>query len=96
MISEPELGQSLLRRTLQNSLCSSPFVRRTQRCEPLSSSSNVISDETGELDVRFALRREFCGERGLPVETLPSELSAEDKGVWEKLKDTELSTSNQE
>ena len=55
------------------------------------SSSNAISPETGKLDVRFVLWRTFCAEQGLPVETLPSELSEEAKMEWEKLKDSDLS-----
>ena len=48
--------------------------------------SKVISDETGQLDVRFILWRKFCADSGLPIETLPSELSTEEKAAWEKLK----------
>ena len=59
--------------------------------ERLSRPSNVISEETGELDVRFVLWRRFCTETGLAVETLPSELSGEEKAKWEHMKDTELS-----
>jgi len=55
-----------------------------------STSSNVISDETGDLDVRFALWREFCAENGVSVETLPSELSGEAKTRWEKMKESDL------
>jgi hypothetical protein len=54
------------------------------------SSSEAISNETGDLDVRFALWRKFCGDRGLEVETLPSELCGEDKTEWEKLKESDL------
>jgi hypothetical protein len=63
--------------------------------EQPSSLSNAISDETGELDVRFALWRKFCAEYGCPVETLPSELSPEAKAEWEKLKATELSSPDE-
>lgn len=52
--------------------------------------SNAISDETGSLDVRFALWRKFCAENGVPVESLPSELSGEEKTKWEKLKERDL------
>jgi hypothetical protein len=38
---------------------------------------NEVSDETGEFDPRFALWREFCANRGVPVDSLPSNLSAE-------------------
>jgi hypothetical protein len=55
-----------------------------------SSPSNVISDDTGGLDVRFALWRKFCAENSVAVDTLPSELSEEVKGKWEKLKEEDL------
>ncbi len=40
---------------------------------------NVISDETGEFDQRFIL-----------WETLPSQLSAEQRELWEELKQSRL------
>lgn len=67
-----------------------------EREEQPSSFANAISDETGKLDVRFALWRKFCAESGLAIETLPSELSGDEKAEWEKLKDTELSTPHPE
>lgn len=54
------------------------------------SSSDIISDETGQLDVRFALWRQFCADNELSVETLPSELSGEAKEEWENLKERDL------
>ena len=59
--------------------------------EEQHSSSNAISAETGKLDVRFVLWRTFCAENGVPVETLPSELSGEARAEWEKLKESDLS-----
>ena len=47
---------------------------------------NEISDETGQYDARFMLWRKFCADQGVPVETLPSDLSGEIKDLWEKLK----------
>jgi hypothetical protein len=47
---------------------------------------NIISDETGEFDVRFLLWRHFCQLQKIPVETLPSQLNAEQKEAWEELK----------
>ena len=47
---------------------------------------NEISDETGQYDARFVLWRKFCADYGVPVETLPSDLSGEIKDRWEKLK----------
>jgi len=64
-----------------------------QKAEEQSSSSDVIPDNTGQLDVRFALWREFCAENDLPLETLPSELSGEAKAEWEKRKEIALSLS---
>ena len=58
---------------------------------PPESSSDVISDESGQLDVRFALWRQFCADNNVPLETLPSELSGDAKEQWEKLKQTYLS-----
>lgn len=47
---------------------------------------NEISDETGQYDARFVLWRKFCAENGVPVETLPSDLSGEIRERWDKLK----------
>jgi hypothetical protein len=47
---------------------------------------NEISDETGQYDARFVLWRKFCADNGVPVETLPSDLSGDIKDQWEKLK----------
>jgi hypothetical protein len=58
-----------------------------QANEPLD---NVISDETGQFDLRFILWRHFCAENNLPVETLPSQLSGEMKDKWDELKSTKL------
>ncbi len=55
--------------------------------EPLD---NVISDETGQFDLRFILWRHFCAENNLPVETLPSQLSGEMKDKWDELKSNKL------
>jgi len=51
---------------------------------------NVISDETGEFDQRFILWRHFCKQHNVPVETLPSQLSAEQRELWEELKQSRL------
>jgi hypothetical protein len=51
---------------------------------------NVISDETGEFDVRFVLWRHFCSTHNIPVETLPSQLEDELKEMWEALKTKRL------
>lgn len=52
---------------------------------------NAVSDETGQLDVRFILWRKFCAEEGIPVETLPSDLEEEKRRRWEELKQANLS-----
>ena len=55
--------------------------------------TNEISDETGQYDARFLLWRKFCAENGVPVETLPSDLSGEVKERWEKIKAERLTSS---
>jgi hypothetical protein len=47
---------------------------------------NIVSDETGQFDPRFLLWRKFCEEHGIPVETLPGDLSSDLKQEWEKFK----------
>jgi hypothetical protein len=51
---------------------------------------NVISDETGQFDLRFVLWRHFCSQNSIPVETLPSQLDGEQKEKWEELKESRL------
>jgi hypothetical protein len=51
---------------------------------------NVISDETGEFDQRFILWRRFCSLNNISVETLPSQLNAEQHERWEELKASRL------
>jgi hypothetical protein len=55
---------------------------------------NEISDETGQYDARFLLWRKFCADNGIPVETLPSDLSGAIKASWEKLKAERLKGSD--
>ena len=55
--------------------------------EPLD---NVISDETGQFDLRFILWRHFCAENNVPVESFPSDLSEELKDKWDELKSNKL------
>ncbi len=52
--------------------------------------TNEISDQTGELDARFVLWRDFCAAHSIPVETLPSDLTGRAKERWEKLKEEGL------
>ena len=52
--------------------------------------TNEISDETGQFDMRFMLWRMFCAENGVPVETLPSDLTGEIRDKWNAMKDTKL------
>jgi len=63
------------------------FLMSKPENEPLD---NVISDQTGQFDLRFILWRHFCAENNLPVETLPSQLSGEMKDKWDELKSTKL------
>lgn len=51
---------------------------------------NVISDETGQFDLRFVLWRHFCSMNNIPVESLPSQLEDEQKEKWEELKASRL------
>ncbi|MDQ2922617.1 MAG: hypothetical protein M3R52_13525 [Acidobacteriota bacterium] len=51
---------------------------------------NIISDETGQFDLRFVLWRHFCAQNNIPVETLPSQLDGEQKEQWEELKTSRL------
>ena len=51
---------------------------------------NVISDQTGQFDLRFVLWRQFCAQNNIPVETLPSQLDSKHKDKWEQLKASRL------
>jgi hypothetical protein len=51
---------------------------------------NVISDETGQFDLRFILWRQFCAQNNVSVETLPSQLEGDQKEKWEELKSSRL------
>jgi len=51
---------------------------------------NVISEHTGQFDLRFVLWRHFCAQNNIPVESLPSQLSDEQKENWEELKASRL------
>lgn len=56
---------------------------------------NVISDQTGQFDLRFILWRHFCEENNIPVDTLPSQLDGEQKDSWEELKNSRLRSPGQ-
>jgi len=58
--------------------------------EQQSDLPNVVSDETGQYDARFVLWRKFCADHDIPVDSLPGDLSAETKALWEKTKKGEL------
>ena len=60
---------------------------RTKEPAPID---NIISDETGQFDLRFVLWRHFCKQNNIPVETLPSQLDGEQKEQWEELKASRL------
>jgi hypothetical protein len=51
---------------------------------------NIISDETGQFDLRFILWRHFCQQNNIPVATLPSQLDGQQKEKWEELKASRL------
>jgi hypothetical protein len=51
---------------------------------------NDISAETGQHDMRFILWRHFCKLHNVPVESLPSQLNAEQKEKWDELKEKRL------
>lgn len=51
---------------------------------------NVISDQTGQFDLRFILWRHFCAQNNIPVETLPSQLDGDLKDAWEEMKNSRL------
>jgi hypothetical protein len=51
---------------------------------------NQIPEGTGQFDNRFVLWRRFCAETGVPVDTLPSDLTGEHREQWEKLKNERL------
>lgn len=56
---------------------------------------NIISDSTGQFDLRFILWRHFCSQNNIPVETLPSQLDGEQKEKWEALKTSRLRNPGQ-
>ena len=58
--------------------------------------ANEISEGTGQFDSRFVLWRRFCAETGIPVETLPSDLTGEHKERWEQLKNERLKKPTEE
>jgi hypothetical protein len=66
------------------------MAREKKKQEPMV--DNVISDQTGQFDLRFVLWRHFCSENNIPVETLPSQLDGELKERWEELKSSRLRT----
>ena len=56
---------------------------------------NVISDQTGQFDLRFVLWRHFCATNNIPVESLPSQLNDKQKEKWEELKASRLRSPGQ-
>lgn len=64
-------------------------MSREKKKEP-TPIDNIISDETGQFDLRFVLWRHFCAQNSIPVETLPSQLDGEQKEKWEELKASRL------
>ncbi len=62
---------------------------RNKKKDP-SPVENIISDQTGQFDLRFVLWRQFCAQNNIPVETLPSQLDSIQKDKWEQLKASRL------
>jgi hypothetical protein len=52
--------------------------------------ANEIPEGTGQFDSRFVLWRRFCAENDVAVETLPSDLTGDEREKWEKLKNEHL------
>ena len=65
-------------------------MTREKKKEAQPRVDNVISDQTGQFDLRFVLWRHFCAQNNIPVETLPSQLDEEQKEKWEQLKASRL------
>jgi hypothetical protein len=65
-------------------------MSREKKKEEPTPVDNVISEETGQFDLRFILWRHFCAQHSIPVETLPSQLDGEQKEQWEELKSSRL------
>ena len=51
---------------------------------------NSVSDSTGQYDLRFVLWRQFCALNNIAVDTLPSQLTAEQKELWDQMKQKRL------
>jgi hypothetical protein len=51
---------------------------------------NSVSDSTGQYDLRFVLWRQFCAQNNVAVDTLPSQLTAEQKNKWDEMKSKRL------
>jgi hypothetical protein len=56
---------------------------------------NAVSDDTGQFDPRFVLWRSFCADRRIAVDNLSSDLGAEAKEQWDKLKESELGATSE-
>lgn len=56
---------------------------------------NVISDQTGQFDLRFILWRHFCEQHNISVDSLPSQLDGDQKEQWEELKNSRLRSPGQ-
>ncbi len=51
---------------------------------------NVISEQTGQYDLRFILWRQFCRENNVPVESLPGDLEGDIRDQWQEFKNARL------
>lgn len=68
------------------------MMKQSKKKTPID---NVISDQTGQFDLRFILWRHFCETNSIPVETLPSQLDEKQKEQWEELKASRLRGNKQ-
>jgi hypothetical protein len=65
------------------------MLRSKQKKQP-PPVDNSVSDSTGQYDLRFVLWRQFCAQYNVPVDTLPSQLSGDQKDRWEEMKQKRL------
>jgi hypothetical protein len=65
-------------------------MTREKKKEAKPPVDNVISEQTGQFDLRFVLWRHFCAQNDIPVVTLHSQLDEEQKEKWEQLKASRL------
>ncbi len=70
------------------------MAKENKKAEP-PPVDNVVSEETGQFDLRFILWRHFCAQHNISVDSLPSQLDGEQKDLWEELKSSRLKSPGQ-